>query len=132
MINSYNITELDALISQNYFWNKTLQVSDSSSAPSSGVFHCPHSNSLCHMGLLSVNPYDIYCCCVYSEKLLKMGQRTCLKHVEFYSKNNFEKFVHLVGFIIRIPRCITLPSILLLPPQTLKLRSVRRFLLRLK
>jgi len=30
------------------------------------------------------------------------GQKTCPKHVEFYSKNKFEKFVHLVGFIIRI------------------------------
>jgi len=39
---------------------------------------------------------------VYSEKLLKMGQRNCPKHVEFYSKNKFEKLVHLVGFIIRI------------------------------
>ena len=29
------------------------------------------------------------------------GQKTCPKHVEFYSKNNFEKLVHLVGFIIR-------------------------------
>ena len=28
------------------------------------------------------------------------GQKTCPKHVEFYSKNKFEKFVHLVGFII--------------------------------
>jgi len=30
------------------------------------------------------------------------GQWNCLKHVEFYSKNKFEKLVHLVGFIIRI------------------------------
>jgi len=30
------------------------------------------------------------------------GQRNCPKHVEFYSKNTFEKLVHLVGFIIRI------------------------------
>ena len=30
------------------------------------------------------------------------GQRKCPKHVEFYSKNKFEKLVHLVGFIIRI------------------------------
>ena len=30
------------------------------------------------------------------------GQRNCSKHVEFYSKNKFEKLVHLVGFIIRI------------------------------
>ena len=30
------------------------------------------------------------------------GQRNCPKHVEFYSKNKFEKLVHRVGFIIRI------------------------------
>jgi len=29
------------------------------------------------------------------------GQRNCPKHVEIYSKNKFEKIVHLVGFIIR-------------------------------
>jgi len=32
------------------------------------------------------------------------GHRNCPKHVEFYSKNNFEKLVHVVGFIIRIYR----------------------------
>ena len=30
------------------------------------------------------------------------GQRNCPKHVEFYSKNKFEKLVHIVDFIIRI------------------------------
>jgi len=30
------------------------------------------------------------------------GQKTCAKHVEFYSKNKFAKLVHIVGFIIRI------------------------------
>jgi len=30
------------------------------------------------------------------------GQSNCSKHVEFYSKNKFEKLVHLVGFIIRM------------------------------
>ena len=30
------------------------------------------------------------------------GQRNCPKHVAFYTKNTFEKLVHLVGFIIRI------------------------------
>ena len=30
------------------------------------------------------------------------GQRNFPKSVEFYSKNKFEKLVHLVGFIIRI------------------------------
>ena len=29
------------------------------------------------------------------------GQRNCPKHVQIYSKNKFEKLVHLVGFIIR-------------------------------
>ena len=29
-------------------------------------------------------------------------QKNCPKHVEFYSKNKFEKLMHLVGFIIRI------------------------------
>jgi len=32
------------------------------------------------------------------------GQRNCPKHVEFYSKNKFEKLVLLVGFVIRIYR----------------------------
>ena len=32
------------------------------------------------------------------------GQRNCPKHVEFYSKNKFEKLVHLVGFIVRMCR----------------------------
>ena len=30
------------------------------------------------------------------------GQRNCPKHVEFYSKNNFEKLVLVVGFIVSI------------------------------
>jgi len=46
--------------------------------------------------------YDTYHCCVYSEKSRNDGQRNCPKHVEFYSKNKFEKLVHLVGFIIRM------------------------------
>jgi len=41
-------------------------------------------------------------CCVYSIRAPDDGQRNCPKHVEFYSKNKFEKLVHLVGFIIRI------------------------------
>jgi len=51
---------------------------------------------------LSANLYDIYHCCVYSEKLLMMDRTNCTKHVEFYSKNKLEKLVHLVGFIVRI------------------------------
>jgi hypothetical protein len=29
------------------------------------------------------------------------GHRNCPKHAEFYSKNKFEKLVHLVGFNTR-------------------------------
>ena len=55
---------------------------------------------------LSAKLYDIYHCCVYSEKLLMMEQRNCPKHVEFHSKNKFEKLVHIVGLIIRnLTRC---------------------------
>ena len=49
---------------------------------SSGVFYCTHSNGICHTGLLtaarklSANLYDIYHCCVYSEKLLMMDRGT--------------------------------------------------------
>jgi len=41
-------------------------------------------------------------CCVYSARLLMMDIEAVPKHVEFYSKNKFEKLVHLVGFITRI------------------------------
>ena len=55
------------------------------------VFHCTHSNGICHRGFAVCtvkNPDD--------------GQRKCPKHIEFYSKNKFKKFLHLVGFIIRM------------------------------
>jgi hypothetical protein len=42
----------------------------------------------------------IYMLCV-QWKTPKDGQRNCPKHVEFYSKNKFEKLVRLVGFVIR-------------------------------
>ena len=51
--------------------------------------------------LLSANLYDIYHCCVYSEKTSVDGQRNCPKHVECYSKNKFEKLAHIVSVIIR-------------------------------
>ena len=50
---------------------------------------------------LSAKLYDLHHCCVYSEKTPDNEQRNCLKHVEFHSKNKFEKLVHLLGFIIR-------------------------------
>jgi len=36
---------------------------------------------------------------MYNEKLLRMDRGNVPKHVEFYSKNKFEKLVLLVGFI---------------------------------
>ena len=46
--------------------------------------------------------YTIAVCTV--KKTPDDGQKNCLKHVEFYSKNKFEKLVHLFGFIIRLLR----------------------------
>ena len=74
--------------------------------PSSGVFHCTHSNGICHTSLytackqeqdgrflpdpafkLSANLYDIYYCCVYSQKLLTMYGGTVRNvKVSFQSK----------------------------------------------
>jgi len=45
------INQIDALISQIYFRNKTLHVSDSSSVHHQEFFHCTHSNGICHTGL---------------------------------------------------------------------------------
>ena len=48
------------------------------------------------------NLYDIYLLLFVQCQIPDDGQRNYPKHVEFYSKNKFEKLVHLVGFIIRI------------------------------
>ena len=48
------------------------------------------------------NLYDIYLLLCIQYQTPDEGQKTCPKHVEFYSKNKFEKLVHFVGFIIRI------------------------------
>jgi len=74
--------------------------------PSSGVFHCTHSNGICHAGLstshvqgqagiqfqpdparvLSENLHDIYRCCVYSEKHLMMDRGTVRNMQSFIPK----------------------------------------------
>ena len=48
------------------------------------------------------NLYDKYLLLCIQYQTPDDGQRNSLKHVEFYSKNKFEKLVHLVGFIISI------------------------------
>ena len=91
------------MISPIYFWNKTLHVSDSSFVHYQEFFTV-HTTMV----------YVIQVCWQYSKYVWHIpllcsqwktpddGQRNCPKHVEFYSKNKFEKLVHLVGFIIRI------------------------------
>jgi len=65
--------------------------------PSSGVFHCTHSNGICHRSLLTACKqdqdgtellYDIYHYCVYSEKLLMMDGGTAQNMQNFISKIN--------------------------------------------
>ena len=49
------------------------------------------------------NLYDVYLfLCV--QRWTHDGQRDCPKHVEFHSINEFEKLVHLIGFVIRIKK----------------------------
>ena len=103
----------EALISQIYFWNRSLHVSDSISV------HHQESNTvhtaiaICHTGYcwllasgilipLASSQYNLYVLLCVQCYTADDGQRYCPKHVEFYSKNKLQKLVHLVGFIIRI------------------------------
>jgi len=47
-----------------------------------------------------------------------LSDRNCPKHVQFYSKNKFEKLMYLVGFIIRIYHNARSPRVKLFPPHT--------------
>jgi len=91
--------------------------------PSPGIFYCTHSNGICHTGLLTAWEQDQdgtswSCSQAVSKPVWHIplfclqwkspddGQRNSPKHVEFHSKNKFEKLVHLFGFIIRnLLRC---------------------------
>ena len=83
--------------------------------PSSGVLRCKHSNTYRFADSLRTSRacsqavskpvWHIPLLCV-QWKTPDDGQRNCPKHVEFHSKNKFEKSVHLVGFIVRnLARC---------------------------
>jgi hypothetical protein len=95
--------------------------------PSSHVFHCTHSNGMSYRFADSLRARSGWNCgsilillvscqqtsMIYVNHWLCVqwktpddGQRNCPKHIEFHSKNKFEKLVHLVGFIIRnLSRC---------------------------
>jgi len=61
----------------------------------------PVSRSICScLPAVSKPVWHIPLLCV-QWKIRDDGQRNCPKHVEFCSKNEFEKLVHPVGFIIR-------------------------------
>jgi len=104
-----------------YFWNKTLHVSDSSSVYNHEFFTVHTAMvyviQVCWQlaSRIRTEPVPSWSCSqavnkpIWHIPLLCVqwktpddGQRNCPKHVEFYSKNKFEKSVHLVGFIIRI------------------------------
>jgi len=65
-----------------YFWNKTLHVSDSAS-----VYHQQLAARE-----LSAKVYDIYHCCVYSEKLLMMDGETVRNTQSFIPKINLRNW----------------------------------------
>jgi hypothetical protein len=73
--------------------------------PSSEVFHCTHSNGICHTGLrqlvsrIRMELTTPLLCIQW--KIPDDGQSKRLKHVEFHFKNKFENLMHLAGFIIR-------------------------------
>ena len=54
---------------------------------------------MCHTGLLTACEQD-------QDGTADDGQRNCPKHVEFYSKNKFEKLMHPVDIVIRILRVV--------------------------
>jgi len=96
------------------------------------VPHCTHSSGICHTGLLTACEQDtppaaepnqfrpdpvrklsanLYVLLCVQWKTADDVQRNCPKHVEFYSKNKFEKLVHLVGFNLRMQTDAWEPSL---------------------
>jgi hypothetical protein len=121
------INQLAALISQIYFRDETLHISESSPVHQQ-VFLTVHTamvyvRQVCWqlasrirmelrvpswscLQAVSKPVWHIPLLCV-QRKTPDDGQRNCPKHVEFHSKNKFEKLVHLFCSIIRnLTRCM--------------------------
>jgi len=89
-------------------WYMSYRFADSLRAGSGR--HVSDSSSVHHQEFLTVHTAMVYVIQVFWHITLLCvqwktpddGQRNCPKHIEFYSKNKFEKLVHLVGFIIRV------------------------------
>jgi hypothetical protein len=99
------ITQLDALISQIYFLNKTLHVSDRSSVNHQEFFFTVHT-ALVY--IIQVCWHIPFLCVQW--KTPDNGRKMCPKRAEFYYRNKFEKLLHLFGFIIRIYRYARSPE----------------------
>jgi len=107
--------KLGALTSQIYFWNKTVHVSDSSSVHhqelstvNTAMVHvltpCERDHFVTSRSCSQADSKPVWhipVLCV-QWKTPDDGRRDCPKHVEFYSENEFEKLVHLVGFNLRM------------------------------
>ena len=101
----YKKNQRHSLISQIYFLNRTPHVSDRFS------FHHQESSTvytaigICRTGyadcLLAGSGCSMFLLLCMQYQTPDDGQKTCPKRVDFYSKNEFEKLVHLVGFIVR-------------------------------
>jgi len=78
--------KLVALISQIYFWNKTLHISDISSVHHQEFFHCTHSNGVCHTAYEQDQDGTVAVCTV--KKLLMMDRGNVLNMKSFIPKIN--------------------------------------------
>ena len=110
--------QLRSLIPHIYFWNKTINVSESSCAHHQQFFTVHTAIAICHTGsadsLLAIsggkcsiliplassqrNLYELYVLLCVQCQTLDDGQIYCPKHVQSYSKIKFEKSVLLFGF----------------------------------
>jgi len=103
VINSYK-KQVEAVISQFFFLENTLHVSTSSSVHHQEFFtvHTAMVSviQVCWQLTSRIRTESVPLLCV-QWKIPDDRQRNCPKHVEFYSKNELEKLVPLVGFLIR-------------------------------
>jgi hypothetical protein len=90
-----------SLYTQQWYMSYSLQTAckQDQDGTSWSCSQCTHSNG--YMQAVCKTVWHIPLLCV-QWKTPDDGQRNYLKHIEFHSKNKFEKLVHLVGFIIRI------------------------------
>ena len=83
----------DALISQIYFWNRTLHVSDRFCVHHQESSTVYTATGICHTGyadcLVASSQHNLYVLLCVQYWTPVDGQRNCSKHVEFYSKNKF-------------------------------------------